>query len=354
MEQYKQYIKYLDADLAKCLYKTPLIKADRLGNHFCLKNLYLKHDGSLPFSHTFKDRGAVTAISYLMETNKKKISFASCGNMGTAIALVAARKNIKTYAIISKEANHANKTAIYLSGAKVIQYAGRFDEIDGIIAEFSDTYPDFPCINTNLMNIYSLGLKSLYYEIFEDLHNIYNEINIVVPTADGTLLKSLYEGYLDFKPICPNFRAHFIMAQPSGCAPIVRAFDNNQQSIEEWKGSITNVLSLSVNNPQLNGSSALTAIYESDGYAVCVDEMFASYLTGLILSLEGVLIDDVGGIVIGALDSINKVERLKDLPTVCLLTSNGLKTLEKIKYDSNSNENNKCDVIEFLKQGLYD
>jgi threonine synthase len=353
MERYKQYIKYLDIDLAKCISKTPLIKADRLGNHFRFKNLYLKLDGSLPFSCTFKDRGAITAISYLIETNKMKISFASCGNMGAAIALVAARRKIKTYAIISEEASRINKTTIYQSGANVIQYAGRFDEIDNIIAKFSEIYPDFPCVNTNLMDKYAMGLKTLYYEIFEDLYCLHNEINIIVPTADGTLLKSLYEGYCDFKQICPNFTVHFIMAQPSGCAPLVKAF-NNKKSIEEWTGSITSVLSLSVNNPKLNGDKALAAVYESNGYAISVDEFFASGLTKLVLSVEGILIDDVGGIVIGALNSINNIEELKDLPTVCLLTSNGLKTLEKHKCDFKLKENNEYDVIEFLKKGLND
>jgi threonine synthase len=347
MEKYRKYIQHLDSDLSIYINKTPLIKAYRLGDYFHINNLYLKFEGCLPFSHTFKDRGAVTVISYLIANNKKEIAFASCGNMGSAIALVAARKSIKTYAIISGEASLANKWAIYKSGAKVIQYTGRFDEIDNIISIFSSEHPDFPCVNTNLMDIYAMGLKSLYYEICDDLCRIHNEINIIVPTADGTLLKSLFEAYKDYYSVVPDFKVHFILAQPSGCAPVVKAFVN-KTSIQEWSKTVTKVLSLSVNHPKLNGEAALAAVYESRGVAIQVDELDAINIENLTLEKEGICIDDVGCISIGALNTLTNITSLNNIPTVCLLTGNGLKTLDKNRLKTTENKHTASDVINFL------
>ena len=308
-------------------------------------------DSCLPFSNTFKDRGAVTAISHVLKNNQGKLYFASCGNMGAAMALVAAKMGVEVFAILSNEASHANKISIYNSGANVIEYDGRFDEIDDIISEFSETYPLSPCVNTNLMDIYSLGLKTLYFEIFDDLSNIYNEINIIVPTADGTLMKSLYLGYKDFITINPNFKVHFIAVQPSGCAPLVKAFENND-NITNWTESDTSVLSLSVCNPKLNGEIALSAVKETGGYAISVDEKLIGKYTDLLLSNEGILTDDVGGIVIGSFDILKNIEFLNELPTVCLLTGNGLKTIEKQKIKKEFIAIKKDDVLNFLIESI--
>lgn len=344
----KDYFESIDNDLASCITPTPLLEAHQLKSYFNLNKVYLKLEGSLPFSHTFKDRGAITAINYLLNHNEKKVAFASCGNMGSAIALVAKRKGIQPYAIVSDEASFANMMMVHKSGANYVVYKGRFDEIDSIIADFSSKNPDFPCINTNLMHEYAKGLKSLYYELFESLHDKHKEINVVVPTADGTLLSSLYEGYLHLKDKHKDFVVHFIMVQPSGCAPLVKAFVNNE-AIQTWNESTTEVLSLSVNNPFLNGNNALKAVQESRGMAISVNEKYAESMYEMVSRLEGILIDDVGGIVIASLNELSKNSDLNGYPTVCLLTSNGLKTIEKQKgVIIKSAINNKDIVISSL------
>lgn len=351
MIKYKNYLPYIEEDIANCIHKTPLVKTNRLAEYFGINNLYLKLDSCLPFSNTFKDRGAVTAISHVLQNNQKKLFFASCGNMGAAMALIAAKKGIEIFAILSNEASLANKISIYNSGANVIEYAGRFDEIDDIISEFSETYPLLPCVNTNLMDIYSLGLKTLYFEIFDDLSNIYNEINIIVPTADGTLMKGLFLGYKEFSTLNPNFKVHFIAVQPSGCAPIVKAFVNNDK-IVNWTESNTDVLSLSVNNPKLNGEIALSAIKETGGVAISVNENLSSKFSDLLLANEGILTDDVGSMVIGSLDILKNIKFLCGIPTVCLLTGNGLKTIETRTIKKEIVANNKSDVLIFLSERI--
>lgn len=344
----KEYYNSIDANLAECMNQTPLIEASQLSTYFGFNKVYLKLEGSLPFSHTFKDRGAITAINYLACNSLNKVAFASCGNMGAAIALVARRKGIKTFAIISDEASLANKTMIHNSNANYVLYKGRFDEIDQIISGFSSKHPDFPCINTNLMPIYAEGLVSLYYELFESLHTKHNEINIVVPTADGTLLTSLYKGYLRMKKEYEDFVVHFILVQPSGCSPLVKAIAE-KSTIRYWDESSTEVLSLSVNNPLLNGYNAIKAVNDTKGMAISVKEDYAKKMYNLVGSCEGIIIDDVGSVVIASLNYLKNNSELCGFPTVCLLTSNGLKTMDKQTIDFESHiVNDKDSVIKAL------
>lgn len=348
------YFKSIDKDLASCMSPSPLVDAPRLAKVFGLKELLLKLEGSLPFSHTFKDRGAITAISYLVNNSYNRVLFASCGNMGAAIALTAARKDIKAYAIMSSEASMANLAAINNSCANYIVYNGRFDELDSVVADFSTKHPDIPCINTNMMSEYAKGLKSLYYEIFESLHEKYNEINIVVPTADGTLMSSLYDGYVSLKSKHPDFVVHFVLVQPSGCAPIVKSFKTGKP-INKWDGSKTSVLSLSVDNPFINGNNALNAVYNSKGTAIDVNEDFAKSMFVTTCKHEGIMIDDVGSIVIGSLETLRKDSILRNFPTVCLLTSNGLKTIEKTQCDYSSHlVVDRDEITSILLREIYD
>lgn len=354
MINYKEFIPHLDNELATTIQKTPLISANNLKKQFGLQELFLKMDSVLPYSHTFKDRGAVSAISYIKQKSGTKLMCASCGNMASAMAQIAAKANIECFVILSSETNTSNKLSMKFSGAKLIEYNGRFDEVDDIISEFSNEHPDIPCINTNYMNIYMQGLKSLYYELFEDLSPKFSEVNILVPTADGTLMKALYIAYKEYQKKYEEvkFQPRFILVQPNKCAPIVKAYIQNNQ-IQEWKSEEpTSVLSLSVNNPKLNGNDALNAVIETNGIAISVNENSILDFCKLLNVTEGIFPDDVGGTVIGALNEICKNEKLKKLPTVCLITGNGLKTVDKYFNNDLQKAKETQDVFQFLKRIL--
>ncbi len=352
MLKYQKYLPYLDDNIASNIIKTPLVKAQRLGEYLSINNLYLKLDSTLPFSHTFKDRGATTAISEIIKQGKKIVMCASCGNMSSAVAPIAAKAGLKCFVILSSEATNSNKLAMQYTGAEIFEFEGRFDEIDNLIADFSSQNPEIPCINTNLQKTYMLGLKSLYFELFDDLANKYENVNIIVPTADGTLIHALHLAYLEYKNDFPEikFYPRFIIAQPQNCAPIVTAFEK-QTKIIEWNKNIkTSVLSLSVDYPLLNGENALIAVRETKGTSIAVNEMETIENCKLLAETEGIFTDDVGGIVIGALKQLKKENLLNDNPTVCLLTGNGLKTVEKF-YNSYSKQNEKYNsVSDFLNQ----
>src|SRR5262245_1504003 len=73
---------------------TPLIHADRLGTEMGLKKLYLKDDSTARPSLSYKDRVVSMAIARLLELGEKEIGCVSTGNVGTAVASLAAKAGV--------------------------------------------------------------------------------------------------------------------------------------------------------------------------------------------------------------------------------------------------------------------
>src|ERR1700694_6320568 len=76
---------------------TPLIRADRLGAELGLSNLYLKDDSTSRPSLSYKDRVVTMSVARLLELGKTEIGCVSTGNVGTAVASLAAKAGIDAY-----------------------------------------------------------------------------------------------------------------------------------------------------------------------------------------------------------------------------------------------------------------
>ena len=77
--------------------KTPLIHAERLGAELGLSNLYLKDDSTNRPSLSYKDRVVGVAIARLLELGKDEVGCVSTGNVGTAVASLAAQAGARPY-----------------------------------------------------------------------------------------------------------------------------------------------------------------------------------------------------------------------------------------------------------------
>jgi threonine synthase len=76
---------------------TPLIHADRLGAELGLSNLYLKDDSTSRPSLSYKDRVVSMSVARLLEIGKTEIGCVSTGNVGTAVASLAAKAGVDAY-----------------------------------------------------------------------------------------------------------------------------------------------------------------------------------------------------------------------------------------------------------------
>jgi threonine synthase len=119
-----------------------------------------------------------------------------------------------------------------------------------------------------------------------------------------------------------------ITAQASGCAPIVKAFDEHRDVSEFWNGATTIASGLRV--PKALGDFLILAsLYASGGEAVSAtdEEMMAACRT--MAALEGVFAAPEGGAGLAVTEQLVKRQKIQRDETVVLFnTGSGYKYLE--------------------------
>jgi threonine synthase len=124
-------------------------------------------------------------------------------------------------------------------------------------------------------------------------------------------------------------RTHMTVAQATGCAPVVDAFDRRTLNVAPVKPD-TIAKSLAIGNPA-DGYYSLKVIKETGGWAVAVTD--AEVIDGikLLAQTEGVFAETAGGVSVAVLRKLAESGRLApDETVVVYVTGNGLKTPEAV------------------------
>ena len=202
---------------------TPLIRADRLGAELGLSNLYLKDDSSNRPSLSYKDRVVSMSIARLLERGGTEIGCVSTGNVGTAVASLAAKAGVDAYVFYPNRLEDTKARACMALGAKVCQVEGNYDEANRRCREVAEaTGMDFA--NITLRPFYAEGAKTAAFEIVEQLDWRAPD-HIVTPAAGGTLSSRMHKGLgeLQLLGLSETDATRIHIAQPSGCNPIATA-----------------------------------------------------------------------------------------------------------------------------------
>ena len=147
---------------------TPLIHADRLGAELGLSNLYLKDDSTSRPSLSYKDRVVSMSVARLLELGKTEIGCVSTGNVGTAVASLAAKAGVNAYVFYPNRLEDMKARACAALGAKVCQVEGNYDEANRCCREVAAaTGMEFA--NITLRPFYAEGAKTAAFEIVEQL-----------------------------------------------------------------------------------------------------------------------------------------------------------------------------------------
>jgi threonine synthase len=138
---------------------TPLIRADRLGAELGLSNLYLKDDSTSRPSLSYKDRVVSMSVARLLERGREEIGCVSTGNVGTAVAAMAAKAGVDAYVFYPNRLEDMKARACRALGAKVCQVEGNYDEANRRCRELAEaTGMDFA--NITLRPFYAEGAKT--------------------------------------------------------------------------------------------------------------------------------------------------------------------------------------------------
>ncbi|MEA2209511.1 MAG: threonine synthase [Solirubrobacteraceae bacterium] len=307
---------------------TPLIRADRLGAELGLSNLYLKDDSSNRPSLSYKDRVVSMSVARLLERGKTEIGCVSTGNVGTAVASLAAKAGADAYVFYPNRLEATKARACMALGAKVVQVEGNYDEANRRCREVAEaTGMEFA--NITLRPFYAEGAKTVAFEIVEQL-DWQSPDHIVSPAAGGTLSSRMHKGLTELQLLglaeTDSTRIH--IAQPSGCNPIASAILAEEAEVHAVTPE-TAAHSLAIGAPG-DGYLVIDAVRTRGGTGgfATDPEIFAGI--DLLAATEGLLTEPAGGTTIAVLEKLAAAGRFApDDTVVALFTGNGLKTLDE-------------------------
>ncbi len=306
---------------------TPLIRADRLGAELGIANLYLKDDSTNRPSLSYKDRVVSMSVARLLERGGTDIGCVSTGNVGTAVAALAAKAGVAAYIVYPNRLENTKARACMALGAKVCQVEGNYDEANRRCREVAEaTGMDFA--NITLRPFYAEGAKTAAFEIVEQL-DWQAPAHIVTAAAGGTLSSRLHKGLVELErmELSATSATRIHIAQPSGCNPIASAILAEEAEVHPVTPE-TAAHSLAIGAPG-DGYLVIDAVRKrggTGGYATD-PEIFAGI--DLLAATEGLLTEPAGGTTIAVLEKLAAAGRFEpDETVVAIITGNGLKTLD--------------------------
>jgi threonine synthase len=307
--------------------QTPLIPANRLGAELGLKKLYVKDDSTSRPSLSYKDRVVSTAVARLLELGRDEIGCVSTGNVGTAVASLAAKAGVTPYVFYPNRLEQTKAKACRALGARVCQVAGNYDEANRECKKVAAA-SGLEFANITLRPFYAEGAKTMAFEVVEQL-GWQAPDHIVSATAGGTLSSRLHKGLVELETVglaqTKSTKMH--IAQPAGCSPIASAIGAGDAEIHPCTPE-TVAHSLAIGSPG-DGYLVIDAVLSRQGSAGSAsdEEIFAG--VDLLASTEGILTEPAGGTTIAVLRKLAEAGELDpDAVVVAIITGNGLKTLE--------------------------
>jgi threonine synthase len=144
------------------------------------------------------------------------------------------------------------------------------------------------------------GKKTMGYELAEQFGWVLPDV-VIYPTGGGTGLVGMWKAFDEMEQlgwIGPR-RPRMVSVQSTGCAPIVRAFENGAETADPWEGATTVADGLRV--PAAIGDFLmLQALRESGGTAVDVPDNEMVENARLLGSSEGLFAAPEGGATVAA------------------------------------------------------
>ncbi len=278
---------------------TPLLAAPRLGGAIGVAGLMVKDEGLLP-TGTFKARGAAVGVTRARELGVRTIALPTAGNAGAAWAAYGARARIRVVVVMPETTPLViqRETAAY--GADVWLVPGSIADAGAVVKRACAEHGWYDA--STLKEPYRIeGKKTMGFEVAEQLEWTLPDV-IVYPTGGGVGLIGMWKAFAELREIGwlrANATTRFVVAQATGCAPIVRAFADGADESVPWPDPTTFAAGIRV--PKALGDFiVLRALRESGGAAVAVDDGAIAAHMRLAGENEGMLVCPEGAAALAA------------------------------------------------------
>ncbi|WP_267381684.1 MULTISPECIES: threonine synthase [unclassified Sphingomonas] len=301
--------------------ETPLIPIPRSSGS---PNVLVKDEGRLP-TGSFKARGLVMAVAMAKELGVTRIAMPTNGNAGAALAAYATRVGIETIVFCPADTPEINVREIAVQGARVWRVNGLIDDCGAIVGKGAaeGRWFDF----STLKEPYRIeGKKTMGLELAAQFGWELPDA-IFYPTGGGTGLIGMWKAFDELEALgwISAKRPRMYAVQASGCAPIVRAFEEGVEHAERWEDAHTVAAGIRV--PRAVGDFLmLRAVRESGGKALGVGDPAILKAVSDCATKDGLLLCPEGGATLAAYrEALNTGEVDEDERVVLFNCATGLK-----------------------------
>ncbi len=249
---------------------TPLVWARRLGQELGCERTYVKDEALNP-TGSFKARGLGMAVSRAWELGVTELAIPSAGNAAGAMCAYAAAAGIKSHVFMPADVPEAFRSECLNYGAEVTLVDGLITDCGVKVQEGVREHGWFDL--STLKEPYRLeGKKTMGYEVAEQMAWELPDV-IIYPTGGGTGLVGMWKAFAEMEQmgLIGSRRPRMVSVQTEGCAPIARAFRQNERFATEWENASTIADGLRV--PKAVGDFLiLDALRESQGTACTIHD----------------------------------------------------------------------------------
>src|SRR5437879_3922655 len=306
---------------------TPLFHARRLGEQLGMRHLYIKDEGQNP-TQSFKARGMAVAVSMAKELGARKLAVPSAGNAAGALAAYAARAGLEAHIFMPSDTPKANVIECEQTGAHVTLMDGLITDCGAEVGRRKEAEGWFDV--STLKEPYRIeGKKTLGYELAEQFDWQLPDV-ILYPTGGGTGLIGMWKAFDEMETLgwVEKKRPRMFSVQASGCAPIVRAFENGDSTAAEFPDAHTCASGLRV--PKAIGDYLILRILrQSNGGAIAIDDEEMIRIAREVGSSEGLFVSPEGAACFAALKSLYSADKIGSGERVVIFnTGSGIKYLD--------------------------
>ena len=295
-------------------------------------NVFIKDEGLNP-TGSFKARGLSVAVTMAQHFGLKNLAIPSAGNAAGALAAYAAAAGIEAHIFMPKDVPMANRVECDYYGARVTLVDGLISDCARKIAELKekDFWPKdgWFDVSTTKEPYRVEGKKTMGYEVAEQLGWKLPQ-GIIYPTGGGVGLLGMWKAFEEMQELgwIGAERPRMVCVQSSGCAPIVKAWDEGKPTSEMWANAATLAAGLRV--PKAYGDYLILDILrKSKGIAIAATEEEILDATRHWSKVEGIFAAPEGGAALAAYRKLRESKFFKPEDTVVLFnTGSGLKYLD--------------------------
>ncbi len=310
---------------------TPMLRSQQY------PNVFIKDEGLNP-TGSFKARGLSAAVTMARHFGLKNLAIPSAGNAASALAAYAAAANIEAHIFMPKDVPLANRVECDYYGADVTLVDGLISDCARKVAALKEK-PEWSRdgwfdVSTTKEPYRVEGKKTMGYEVVEQLGWKLPD-GIIYPTGGGVGLLGMWKAFGELEElgfIGPE-RPNMISVQSSGCAPIVKAWNEGRAQSEMWPNAATIAAGLRV--PKAYGDYLILDILKkSGGLAISATDVEILQAARHWAKTEGIFAAPEGAASLVAYQKLLASDFFTPDDTVVLFnTGSGLKYLDVLNTD---------------------